>query len=322
MFLPKILICDKVAPSLISSLSTYSLHFLSATHQLVSSLSTYNPSILIVRSTRLTAPILSHSSSTKLIIRAGAGVDTIDVPYCTEKGIYVSNCPGKNSVAVAELVFAHILATDRSIFQNNQSLKNGIWDKGRLSGGRGLKGRRLGIIGFGAIGQAVAKRALAFEMKVFAFDTFWKKGDADWYNSVHFCSRLDQMVKEVDVLTVHVPGSKENKGFINKDFLNLMKKDALLINTSRGDLVVERDLVNHLEENKNFHAGLDVFENEPSLKCSEFHSELAKHPRVNATCHIGASTIQAEEDIANETKVIVEEFVNKGKVLNCVNFKI
>lgn len=255
-----------------------------------------------------------------MVVRAGAGYDTIDVAHCAKLGIYVTNCPGKNAHAVAELALGLILAIDRRIAENVQLLKECKWNKGAYANCTGIKGRTIGVVGLGSIGLLTVERAKAFEMNVIGYSRNPKPQLAKKYG-MEVTSDLEYLLTHSDIVSFHIPGGKATEGLINKDLLALMKKDAVLINTSRGTIVNEDDLLSHLEENKEFFYGTDVFKGEPAGKDGVFDHPLAKHPRVYGTHHIGASTKQAEQAIGEEAVRIIKKFVTQGAVdnENCVN---
>lgn len=277
----------------------------------------YDPAVLIVRSTKVSADTLKAGKQLKVVIRAGSGYDTIDVKAASERGVKVSNCPGMNAVAVAELVLGHILNMDRRIADNVADLRAHKWNKKEYSKARGLKGNTLGIVGMGRIGTEVAKRALAFDMKVLWYDVIADLKPLDHPN----CKRapLDQIFREADVITLHVPGTGDTKHLVNAGRLATMKPNAMLINTSRASVVDEPALIAALKEKKIRAAAVDVYENEPAADAKEITSPLADVANLYGTHHIGASTEQAQTAVAEETVRIVAEFKKTGKVRNCVN---
>lgn len=279
-------------------------------------LSTFDPHILVVRSTKVDYTHFSAGKSLEAVIRAGSGVDTIDKTSANQNGVFVANCPGKNSIAVTELVFCLILGLDRKIVGNDNDLKQKKWNKEKYSQGKGLKGRTLGIIGFGNIGQEVAVRALAFEMNIVVCSVPEPKPSD---SRIRVVTNLDPLLAESDIVTIHVPAIASTNGMVNKEFLNKMKKDATLINTSRGTVIDENDLLQHLSENPSFQCGLDVFCDEPKGKDTDFDNKLAKHPSILGTHHIGASTKQAEEAIGQEAYRMILEYKRTGIMPNCVN---
>ncbi|CAI2372056.1 unnamed protein product [Moneuplotes crassus] len=283
---------------------------------LVEEVRSLQPEVLVVRSTKVTKGVIDASSNLKVIIRAGAGTDTIDVEYATTQGIYVANCPGKNATAVAELAMGLIISIDRRLAENYLFQKQGKWRKGIFAKCLGLKGRTLGLIGFGNISQKVAQRALAFEMKVVAYDVIQKDTEG-----VQFVSSIDEVLEIADIVSLHVPNLPTTKGMVNAEFLNKMKDNAVLINTARGELINEEDLAVHLETNENFWYGTDVLKGEPSSKECDWEHPLALHPRVYGSHHIGASTKQAEAEIGEEVVRIGKKFKEIGIIddINHVN---
>jgi D-3-phosphoglycerate dehydrogenase / 2-oxoglutarate reductase len=286
--------------------------------EFVKAMEELKPIVLVVRSKKVTKEVIDADPKLEMVIRAGAGVDTIDVAYCSKKGIYVANCPGKNSVAVAELAMGLIVSIDRRIPENVQLLKENKWEKGMFAECIGIKGRTLGLIGIGNVGKEVAKRAIAFGMKVIACDVFLSAEDIAAMGATKI-ETAQEIAKQADIISLHVPALKETLKMVNKEFLALLKPDAVLINTARADLVVEEDLLERLEKVKGFWYGSDVFSAEPADKKAVYENKLAKHPKVVGTHHIGASTKEAETAIGIEAVRMVKEYGSMKKVNNCVN---
>lgn len=283
---------------------------------LVSAISAAQPDVLVVRGTKVTEPMLA-AGPVKLVVRAGAGYNTIDVAAASRRGIYVSNCPGKNSIAVAELAFALILALDRRIADNVTSLRRGEWNKKEFSKARGLYGRTLGLIGVGKIGQEMIPRARAFGMRVIAWSRSLTPEGAEQLGIDYEATALD-VARQADVVSVHLALKPDTKGLIGSEFFSVMREGAYLINTSRGEVVDQQALVQAMRT-RAIRAGLDVFTNEPTSATAEFADEFAREPGLYGTHHIGASTDQAQEAIAAETVRIVREFKETGNVPNVVN---
>ena len=283
---------------------------------LVAFISAEQPDVLVVRGTKVTEPMLA-AGPVKLVVRAGAGYNTIDVAAASRRGIYVSNCPGKNSIAVAELAFALILALDRRIADNVTSLRRGEWNKKEFSKARGLYGRTLGLIGVGKIGQEMIPRARAFGMRVIAWSRSLTLEGAEQLGIDYEATALD-VARQADVVSVHLALKPETKGLIGSEFFSAMREGAYLINTSRGEVVDQQALVQAMRT-RAIRAGLDVFTNEPTSATAEFADEFAREPGLYGTHHIGASTDQAQEAIAAETVRIVREFKETGNVPNVVN---
>src|SRR5437868_6408822 len=276
----------------------------------------YQPDALVVRGTKVTEPMMD-AGMLKLIVRAGAGYSTIDVAAASRRGIYVSNCPGKNSVAVAELAFALILALDRRIADNVIALRRGEWNKKEFSKARGLYGRTLGLVGTGQIGQEMITRARAFGMPVVAWSRSLTLERAEELGIERADSPLD-VARASDIVSVHVALKPETRTFLGADFFGAMRAGAYFINTSRGEVVDQAALLHALRE-RGIRAGLDVYANEPTSATGEFTDEIAREPNLYGTHHIGASTDQAQQAIAAETVRIIRTFKETGKVPNVVN---
>lgn len=276
--------------------------------------------VLVVRSTRVTADVLAAADRLGLIVRAGAGTNTIDTDAAAARGIYVCNVPGRNAIAVAELAFALIAALDRSIADNVADLREQRWDKRRFSQARGLHGRSLGIVGLGDVGLALAERAAAFGMRVHAV----AKPDRDPVTtaraeavSTTFVEDLTTLAASVDVLSLHVPLNDSTRGMVDADLLGHVRPGTWIINTSRGEVVDEDALLAALDD-RDLRAGIDVWCGEPGSSTGTFASALARHPRVYGTHHIGASTDQAQAAIAAEVVDMLAAY-ERGEVRNCVN---
>jgi D-3-phosphoglycerate dehydrogenase len=276
-----------------------------------------DPHILIVRSKKVGAEALSAGTAHTLVIRAGAGIDTIDVATASSRGIFVSNCPGKNSIAVAELVMGLLLACDRRIPDQVADLRQGRWNKGEFSKARGLYGRRLGVVGLGQIGREVASRARAFGMRVIAWSRNLTHEEADALGLVYAQTPLE-VAHHADAVTVNVAANADTKHLVNAEFLAAMRPGAYLINTSRGSVVDEAALARAIEEKK-IRAGLDVFQGEPAGSAGEFAPAIVQLPGVYGTHHVGASTDQAQVAIAHEVIRVVQAFRDTGEVPNVVN---
>jgi len=283
---------------------------------LVAAITETRPDVLVVRGTKVTEPMLDVGSI-KLVVRAGAGYNTIDVAAASKRGIYVSNCPGKNSIAVAELAFALILALDRRIADNVISLRRGEWNKKEFSKARGLFGRTLGLIGVGKIGQEMIPRAKAFGMPVIAWSRSLTKERAEELG-VEYRATPREVAGESDVVSLHLALKPETKGLVGADFLAAMRQGAYLINTARGEVVDQPALIEAMRT-RGIRAGLDVFTAEPTSATAEFSDPIRDEANLYGTHHVGASTDQAQEAIATETVRIIREFKETGKVPNVVN---
>jgi D-3-phosphoglycerate dehydrogenase / 2-oxoglutarate reductase len=278
---------------------------------------TADPNILIVRGKKVNADALRAGTALSLVIRAGAGIDTIDVAAASELGVFVSNCPGRNSIAVAELVMGLLLSCDRRIPDQVADLRQGRWNKSEYSKARGLYGRTLGIVGLGQIGREVAQRAHAFGMRVIAWSRNLTHEDAERLEVLYAQTPME-VARQADVVTINVAANAETKHLVNADFLAAMKPGAYLINTSRGSVVDEAALQQAVTE-RGIRAGLDVFQNEPAGGTADVSLPLAQLPGVYVTHHVGASTEQAQVAIAHEVIRIVQSFRATGEVPNVVN---
>jgi D-3-phosphoglycerate dehydrogenase len=272
--------------------------------------------VLVVRSTKVTEAMFD-AGRLSLVVRAGAGFNTIDVQAASSRGVYVSNCPGKNSIAVAELAFGLILALDRRIADNAVDLREGKWNKKEYAQARGLYGRTLGLVGLGQIGREMVARAKAFGMPVVA----WSRSltpEAAEAMGIHFRQTIIEVAHEADILSVHIALSPDTRGVIDGHVFDAMKPGSYFINTSRAEIADQRALANAVK-NKGIRAGLDVFADEPTAAAGEFSDELIGLPGVYGTHHIGASTDQAQEAIAAETVRIIRVYQETGQVPNVVN---
>ncbi|WP_252250077.1 D-2-hydroxyacid dehydrogenase [Clostridium sp. ZBS13] len=255
---------------------------------------------LVIRSaTKVTADVIDKEigGNLKLIIRAGVGIDNIDIPYAVKNNLSVTNTPSASSDSVAELALAHMFAVSRFVGIANVTMRNGEWNKKKYQGFE-LAGKTLGIIGMGRIGQSLAKKATALGMNVI-YNTIEGKHEELSYPFVSF----EEVFKESDFISLHVPYDKENGSLIGKDELNLMKKSAYLINCARGKVVDEAALLEALNNEVIAGAGIDVFEEEPTK-----NETLINHPKVSVTPHIGAATKEAQARIGDEVVSIIKDF--------------
>ena len=285
--------------------------------QLGEALGRVDPQVLVVRSTRVLAKHLAVARSLSLIIRAGAGTNTIDVATASRRGVYVANCPGRNAIAVAELTFGHLLNLDRRISDNVQDLREGRWAKKGYGKARGVHGRTLALLGCGRIGQEVIQRAHAFGMSVRAWSRSLTPERAEALSIAHAASPLDAC-RGADVLSVHLALTDETRGLVDRSLLEALAPGAFVINTSRGG-VVDQDALELAIETRGIKAGLDVFAEEPGAGEDAFPFAIGRNPSVYGTHHIGASTQQATEAVGDEVVRIVTTYLRQGSVLNCVN---
>src|SRR5262245_48267851 len=277
--------------------------------------------VLIVRGTPVTGAMLD-GGSLSLIVRAGAGYNTIDVAAASRRGIYVSNCPGKNSIAVAELTFALILALDRRLPDSVAELRAGHWNKKEYSQARGLFGRTIGLLGYGSIGQEVATRAIAFGMPVVVWSRRFAEGrEAPPNLPIRIAKSPEEVAEAADILSLHLALAPETKGIVNRAVLGRLKPGSYVINTARGDVLDYAALEAAVRERK-IRVGLDVFPDEPSAAAADFVSAITSMPNVYGTPHVGGSTDQAQEAIAAETVRVVVSYKTTGKVPNVVNLAL
>lgn len=298
---------------------------------LAQTLSSSGASVLIVRSTKVTEAMLGPAL--KLIVRAGAGVNTIDVKAATARGIVVANCPGKNAIAVAELAMGLLLSIDRRIPDNVAALRAGSWNKKEFSKAHGLYGSTMGLLGLGSIGREVARRAAAFGMPVVLWTRRFNGQNRHMTAIEAEELELDQarlavdialapspaeVAARADVLSIHLALGPETKKIVNADVLSRLKPGSIVINTARGE-VVDNDALMAAIRDRHLRVGLDVFASEPAESVGPFADPIVKEPGVYGTHHIGASTDQAQEAIAAETVRIVQTFIEAGKAPNAVN---
>ncbi|MFO7781321.1 MAG: phosphoglycerate dehydrogenase [Spirochaetia bacterium] len=284
---------------------------------LAEAMRTHEPDILIVRSTKVPAKVIEAYAGLNLIIRAGAGYNTIDVDTASARSVYVANCPGKNSVAVAELAFGLLLSLDRRIPDNVADLRNHVWNKQEYSKAAGLRGRTLGVIGLGRIGNEVAARARAFGMPVIAWSRSLTPERADEIG-VRYAASPKEVAGAADAISVHLAATGDTRGLLGEEFFGAMKPGAYFINTARAE-VVDEDALRRAVEEKGVRVGLDVFEAEPAGKTGAVESALFELPNVYGTHHIGASTEEAQNAVADEVVRIVSHYMQSGSVPNCVN---
>lgn len=277
--------------------------------------------ILVVRSTKVPGSVLDGTTTLRGIVRAGAGVDNIDVTAATRAGIAVSNCPGMNSAAVAELAMGLLIACDRRIPQQTAELKAGHWNKKEYSKARGLLGATMLVIGRGAIGRQVVRRAKAFGMHLLIEEpSLTPQWAAEIGLELIGSTREDlyRALERSDAVTIHVPLTDTTRGMCNAEFFSHMKRGAIFINTSRGPIVDEAALLEAVRT-KDIRAGLDVYCNQPEEKDCQWMPEVASHPNVITTHHIGASTTQAQIAVAEEVVRIVRVYRESGQFENQVN---
>jgi D-3-phosphoglycerate dehydrogenase len=272
--------------------------------------------VLVVRGTEVKADTL-RAGRLGLVVRAGAGYNTIDVETASALGIYVSNCPGKNAIAVAELAMGLVLSMDRQIPDAVADLRGGVWNKTRYGKARGLFGRTLGIVGMGSIGTELARRARAFGMEVVAWSRSLTPEKAEEMGVTAVDSPAE-VAKRADVVSVHLALNKETRGLLGPEFFKALKPGALFVNTARAEVVDEAALLEAVRTG-GVRVAVDVFAGEPAGGTGTVESALFKEAAIYGTHHVGASTDQAQEAIAAETVRIIKEYASTGHVPNCVN---
>jgi D-3-phosphoglycerate dehydrogenase len=268
---------------------------------------------IVVRSaTKVTAPLIAAATRLRVIARAGTGVDNVDVPAATARGIVVMNAPGANSVSVAELAMAQILALARHLPGADAAMKQGKWEKKKFLGEE-IRDKTLGLAGLGRIGQEVARRAAAFGMRIIAHDPFISETVAGTLG-VELVS-LDDLFARSDYVSLHMPSTPQTKGLVNAARLARAKKGIRIVNTARGDLIDETALADAIESGQVGGAALDVFQKEPTVD-----TRLQMLPQVVASPHIAASTREGQELVGMETVSALRDFLKTGVIRNAVNF--
>jgi len=268
---------------------------------------------IVVRSaTKITAPIIKAATALRVIARAGTGVDNVDVPAASARGIVVMNAPGANSISVAELAMSFVLALARHVPAADAAMKQGKWEKKKFLGEE-VRDKVLGLVGLGRIGQEVARRASAFGMRIVAHDPFISEQVASDL-AVNLVS-LDAVFEQADYVSLHMPSTPQTRRLVNAERLARAKKGIRIINTARGDLVDEAALADAIEAGHVAGAGLDVYDKEPTVD-----HRLQKLPQVIATPHIAASTIEGQELVGVETATALRDFLKDGVIRNAVNF--
>lgn len=312
-------LADKLPDNAIQKLNSLGVNVTSSPQTTASELNNglTDTQVLIVRSTIVSAECIQNSPDLSLIIRAGAGVNNIDIDAANGLGIYVANCPGKNAIAVAELTMGLILSLDRYLAENVSDFRQGKWNKASYSKADGLFGKTLGIIGTGQIGREVIQRAQAFGLNIVAWSRSLTPEIAEEMEIVYADSIIEAASK-ADILSVHLAQNAHTKGIISKEVLSALKDGAHFINTSRAGIVDEDALIEELKSGR-LKAGLDVFGDEPEFKQGEFESRFQELENVYITHHIGASTQQAQEAVADDAVDIVRGYLQEGFVRNWLN---
>ena len=269
---------------------------------------------MVVRSeTKVTRKVIEAAPKLRVVGRAGVGIDNVDVEAATQRGVVVMNTPAGNTVTTAELSFAMILSLARKVPQAHATMVAGKWDRKQFQGVE-LHGKTLGVLGMGRIGGEVAKRAIAFGMRVIAYDPFLTEGRAKAMG-VELAGELDAVYRDADFISVHMPVTEQTKGMLNTAAFSKMKPGVRIVNCARGEIIVENDLIAALDSGKVAAAGLDVFIVEPLTAEHPFR----KHPNIVLTPHLGASTEEAQEKCGIEVAEVITGYLLTGEVRNAVN---
>ncbi|MCU0785275.1 MAG: phosphoglycerate dehydrogenase [Verrucomicrobia bacterium] len=269
---------------------------------------------MVVRSeTKVTRKVIEAAPKLRVVGRAGVGVDNVDVEAATQRGVVVMNTPGGNTISTAELSFAMILGLARKVPQAAASMGAGKWDRKQFQGAE-LADKTLGVLGMGRIGSEVAKRALAFGMKVIGYDPFLTEARAQALG-VELAADLDSLYRDADFITVHMPVTELTRGMLNTAAFSKMKPGVRIVNCARGEIIVESDLIAALDSGKVAAAALDVFATEPLPADHPFR----KHPGITLTPHLGASTAEAQEKCGIEVAEVITAYLLTGEVRNAVN---
>jgi D-3-phosphoglycerate dehydrogenase / 2-oxoglutarate reductase len=319
----RLLIADKLHPRAIEELRTLPLEVVYEPELTKESLERrlQGIGVLVVRSTEVTASAIENAKQLNLIVRAGAGFNTIDVRAASSRGIYVANCPGKNASAVAELVYGMILALDRRIPDAVVSLRAGKWERHEYSKAEGVHGKSLGIAGLGAIGREVAHRARAFGLNVVAWSRSLTPSRAVDLG-VGYAASIEELAARSQILSIHLALVDRTKGIVGRRVLELLPDRAIVINAARWDLVDGPALLEAVEK-RGFRVGLDVYADEPrgsrTFASPDMFATYPSGGLVYGTPHIAAATDQAQLAIATETVRIIRSFLLEATVPNVVN---
>lgn len=318
----RVLLADQLDPSAVDALVGAGCAVIVAPERTADDLPEHiaGTDVLVVRSTKVSAATLERADRLSLVVRAGAGVENIDLDAASALAIHVSNVPGRNAIAVAELTMGLLLAVDRRIPDGVADLRAGQWRKAEYSTADGLFGKTLGIVGLGDIGTAVAERAKAFGLRVIGLR---RARDAATETRVRgigirLVDSLEELFASSDIVSLHVPGGPATAGLVDAALLDLLEPGAILLNTARGDVVDGAALAAALDNG--LRAGLDVYPDEPKTGAAEFVSPLATHPNVVGSHHIGASTEQAQRAIAAGVVDVILA-MRDGEALHCVNLE-
>jgi len=315
----KVLVADKLNPAALDEMRTLGVEVIYQPDLRAEELpqAVKDVNVLIVRGKQVRADAMKAGVALNLIIRAGAGVKNIDVKTASERGIYVANTPGKNASAVAELAMTLIGCLDRRVPDGVASLRDGKWDKEEFAKARGLRGRSLGIVGFGPVGRALTKLAQAYGMDVHAWSRSLIPARAAELG-IGWAPNVLELAKRSDVLSVHLDLTERTRGIISREVIDALPNGAMLINTAQAGLI-DWAALTELAPIKELRVGLDVLPNEPEKRVADYDNPVLHAGLVYATPHIGASTDEAQIAIATETVRILRSFLVKGEVPNVVN---
>ncbi|GAB5504564.1 phosphoglycerate dehydrogenase [Pyruvatibacter sp.] len=312
--MPKVLISDKLSPAAVEIFKNRGLDvdFKPGLpkEELLEIIGQYD-GLAIRSATKVTADVLEKADNLKVVGRAGIGVDNVDIPQATSKGVIVMNTPFGNSITTAEHAISMMMALARDIPQANASTHAGKWEKSKFMGVE-LTAKTLGVIGCGNIGSIVCDRALGLKMKVIGFDPFLTAERAADMGIEKV--ELDELLKRADVITLHTPMTDSTRGIINADAFAKMKDGVRIVNCARGGLIVEADLKVAIESGKVAGAALDVFEEEPAKENALFGMD-----KVVATPHLGASTSEAQENVALQVAEQMADYLLDGAITNAIN---
>jgi len=317
----KILIADSLSPTVRAYLNQPPFELMEEPalkgDALLEAIRSFQPEVLVVRSTKVTADHILGCHTLALIIRAGAGVNNIEMKTASKQGVFVANCPGRNAIAVAELALGHLINLDRRISDNVADFRAGVWGKKKYSSARGLYDLTLAIFGLGSVGRELMLRAKAFGIKVKVWSVPFTQEEAESLG-VTYAASPQEAARGADILSIHLPLVAETRGLVNAELLSSLNDSAYIINTSRGELIDEDALMQAIED-KGIRAGLDVFCDEPAASDTAVSSPLCASPSVYVTHHIGASTDQSTESVGRAVISIIRGWCERGVVQNCVN---
>lgn len=314
----KVLICDPVSPKGIALLQQRPEFEVVVLPKRLSEAEllpmVQDVSAMVVRSeTKVTQKVIESAPKLRVVGRAGVGVDNVDVQAATQHGVVVMNTPGGNTVSTAELSFTMILSLARKVPQAHLSMAAGKWDRKQFQGTE-LMGKTLGVLGLGRIGGEVARRALAFGMRVLAYDPFLTEARARELG-IELCLEVDQVYRDADFITVHMPATDQTRGMLNASAFAKMKPKVCIVNCARGEIIAESDLIAALDSGKIGSAAMDVFATEPLPSEHPYR----KHPGIVLTPHLGASTQEAQEKCGIEVAEVIAGYLLTGEVRNAVN---